>query len=203
VDSSQTAPHAALLEEIGGLCRDAWQKGLLAGNNGNISCRLHDRPGILCITRSGAAKGRLSPADFCLLEIDSGKLLYGSGPSMETGMHLALYRAVPGCAAILHTHPRFLLALSLRVPRENFLDLPLYEAAVWRKKLAYAPALPPGSEELALAVAAAAAKGAAVWMAGHGLCATGNNLAAALCLTEELEHLAAIQLLSLGSSATV
>ena len=34
-------------------------------------------------------------------------------------------------------------------------------------------------------------------MAGHGLCSTGATLAEALCLTEELEHLAAIQLLSL------
>ena len=62
----------------------------------------------------------------------------------------------------------------------------------------FAPALPPGTVELAQAVAQAARTSPAVWMAGHGLCSTGASLAEALCLTEELEHLAAIQLLSMS-----
>ena len=68
---------------------------------------------------------------------------------------------------------------------------------MWRARLGFAPALPPGTKELADAVARASLDHPAVWMAGHGLCSTGATLAEALCLTEELEHLAAIQLLSL------
>jgi len=37
-------------------------------------------------------------------------------------------------------------------------------------------------------------------MAGHGLCCWGPSLADALCMSEELEHLAAVQLLALHSS---
>ena len=194
---------APYVEEMRGVCRDAWTQGLLSGCNGNASRRLPaPHEGIACLTCTGAAKGRLAPQNCCLVEIASAAPLYGGPASTESGMHLAIYRAKPQCGAILHTHPRRLLALSLRLEKEEegleeFLRLPLFEADVWRARLGFAPALPPGTKELADAVARASLDHPAVWMAGHGLCSTGATLAEALCLTEELEHLAAIQLLSL------
>ena len=194
---------APYVEEMRGVCRDAWTQGLLSGCNGNASRRLPaPHEGIACLTCTGAAKGRLAPQNCCLVEIASAAPLYGGPASTESGMHLAIYRAKPQCGAILHTHPRRLLALSLRLEKEEegleeFLRLPLFEANVWRARLGFAPALPPGTAELADAVARASLDHPAVWMAGHGLCSTGATLAEALCLTEELEHLAAIQLLSL------
>ena len=202
---------APYVEEIRDVCRDAWTQGLLSGCNGNASRRLPaPHEGIACLTCTGAAKGRLAPQNCCLVEIASAAPLYGGPASTESGMHLAIYRAKPQCGAILHTHPRRLLALSLRLEKEyseleagleagleEFLRLPLFEADVWRARLGFAPALPPGTKELADAVASASLDHPAVWMAGHGLCSTGATLAEALCLTEELEHLAAIQLLSL------
>ena len=56
-----------------------------------------------------------------------------------------------------------------------------------------------GGVVVARAVGAGKAAGAAVWMAGHGLCCWGPSLADALCMSEELEHLAAVQLLALGA----
>ena len=194
---------APYVEEIRDVCRDAWTQGLLSGCNGNASRRLPaPHEGIACLTCTGAAKGRLAPQNCCLVEIASAAPLYGGPASTESGMHLAIYRAKPQCGAILHTHPRRLLALSLRLEKEGqgleeFLRLPLFEANVWRARLGFAPALPPGTAELADAVARASLDHPAVWMAGHGLCSTGATLAEALCLTEELEHLAAIQLLSM------
>ena len=194
---------APYVEEIRDVCRDAWTQGLLSGCNGNASRRLPaPHEDIACLTCTGAAKGRLAPQNCCLVEIASAAPLYGGPASTESGMHLAIYRAKPQCGAILHTHPRRLLALSLRLEKEGegleeFLRLPLFEADVWRARLGFAPALPPGTKELADAVARASLDHPAVWMAGHGLCSTGATLAEALCLTEELEHLAAIQLLSL------
>ena len=194
---------APYVEEIRDVCRDAWTQGLLSGCNGNASRRLPaPHEGIACLTCTGAAKGRLAPQNCCLVEIASAAPLYGGPASTESGMHLAIYNAKPQCGAILHTHPRRLLALSLRLEKEGegleeFLRLPLFEADVWRARLGFAPALPPGTKELADAVARASLDHPAVWMAGHGLCSTGATLAEALCLTEELEHLAAIQLLSM------
>ena len=198
---SGSAGKAALpVENLHAVCRDAWRQGLLAGCNGNASLRLNAPwQGCCCITRSGAAKGRLTAEDCCVVEIAGGALRQGGPASSETGMHLALYAARPDCGAILHTHPPHLLALSLRLPSpDNFLRIPLFEAEILRKRLGRAPALPPGSAELAHAVAHAGQEHDAVWMEGHGLCALGATLADALSLTEAMEHVAAVQLLALA-----
>ena len=207
------------VEQLREACRDAWRQGLLCGCNGNVSLLLpggsggtppgradaaadglnvaQPFPGArVCITRSGAAKGRLTAADCCLMDAATGAVLLGGPPSSESAMHLAVYAARPRCRAIVHVHPRHLLALSLRLKAEDMLRLPLFEAEVWRARLGFAPALPPGSAALAQAVGSAAAERPAVWMAGHGLCCAGEDLTAALALAEELEHLAAIQLLA-------
>ncbi len=192
---------AAMVEEFRAVCRDAWRQGLLSGCNGNASRRLDSSAtGLVCITRSGAAKGRLTADHCCLMDIATGSTVLGGPASTESGMHLAIYRARPDCQAILHTHPRRLLALSLRLAgrQEDFLRLPLFEADVWRAKLGFAPALPPGTKDLADAVAHEASSNNAIWMAGHGLCCLGRTLAEALCLAEELEHLAALQLLAMA-----
>lgn len=182
-------------------CRDAWHSGLLRGFNGNASVRLPD--GRILLTRSGCAKGRLSKADACLQAPD-GTLLHGGPASSEGPMHLAVYGALPQTGAILHTHPPYLLALSLRLAalhagdwQTHFLDLPLFEARTWKKQLAFVPAHAPGTPELAQAVAQAAHTAPALWMEGHGLCCHGQSLSFCLDLSEHLEHLAHIQLESL------
>lgn len=206
-------------EELRRVCRDAWRGGLLSGCNGNASLRLdceagaRTEAGLLCMTRTGAAKGRLTPADICLLDAASGRCLANGPASSEAAVHLALYASRPECRAVLHSHPRHLLALSLAgrahgTTEEFLLRMPLYEADTWRARLAFAPALPPGTRELAAAVAAAAATlppapaggaaGGAVWLERHGLCCFAPSLSLALTMSEELEHLAAIQLLALG-----
>ena len=199
VGDKEFAIPTQMAEDFRAVCRDAWTQGLLSGCNGNASQRLGEHaPNLICITRSGASKGRLATADGCLMDVNTGAAVLGGPASTESGMHLAIYRTRPDCTAILHTHPRRLLALSLRLAGrpEDFLRLPLFEADVWRAKLGFAPALPPGTTDLAEAVAEAAKGKDAVWMAGHGLCCLGHSLSDALCLAEELEHLAALQILA-------
>ena len=187
-------------ETLRALCRDAWQTGMLRAFNGNASLRLPPPDDdLLCITASGTAKGRLTPADCCLADLKNGAVLHGGRVSTETAVHLALYRALPAVCAVLHTHPANLLALSLAAEGDDFLNMPLFEAQMWAPKLAFAPKLPPGSDALAQGVADAAlsldaADPGAVWMAGHGLCCFGTKPEDALALSEELEHLAGIRL---------
>jgi L-fuculose-phosphate aldolase len=180
-------------------CRRAWERGLLSGTGGNVSLRLGEECLITC---SGAAKGYLQPEEVVVVRMADVSDRPGSTPppprrpSSELGMHLALYRARPDIAAIVHAHPGCLLALSLRVAEQDFLRLPLFEAETLRAGLACVPALPPGTDKLALAVAGAAARPEihTVWMQGHGLVCLGGTLTQALALAEELEHLAAVQL---------
>lgn len=185
---------AEVFEEMRDVCRDAWARGLLSGFNGNVSRRLDERT--CCITRSGAAKGFLHPADICAVDIASGKVLEGSKPSSELGMHLEIYRRCPATQGVVHTHPRHLLALSLRVEAADMLRMPLFEADAQRARMGFAAAFAPGTQELAEAVGVQAAAHEAVWMASHGLCCHGADLLTPLGLTEELDHLAAVQLLA-------
>ncbi len=180
------------------LCGDAWRAGLLPGFSGNASMRAAlpgGGEGCL-VTRSGAAKGALSASDFALLDVPDGRLLRGAKPSSEAGLHLALYRVRPETRIILHTHPPYLSALSLALSPEKRLRVPLFESAVYREKLAWVPDLPPGTDDLAEA-AALLAERPALWLERHGLCVHGADPAECLALTEELEHLAHVQLLML------
>lgn len=179
--------------------REAGRAGLMTGFNGNISCRVklpgHDKGGeAMLITRSGSAKSRLEPGDLTLLCMSDGRRLAGQDASSELDMHLELYRVCPGSSFILHSHPPRLLALSLRLPPEERLALPLPEAERYRELMAQAPCCPPGSKELAVAVAEAAKSRPAVWMEGHGLVVHGSDWATLIALSEELEQLALIQL---------
>lgn len=196
--------YGAGINAIIAICQTAWREGFMAGWSGNASIRLDD--GGILVTAAGAPKGRLSPED-CLLADDRSN---SRKPSSETGMHLEIYKKAAVCSAILHTHPPYLQALNLALARgtgdsgetlaEKFLNLPLYEATVWRKRLYFSDDFPPGSKDLAHAAANSLPLGpefpCAIWLELHGLCALGKNLEDALCLTEELEHLAMTQLLA-------
>lgn len=197
---SQETATKSLLE----VCHQAWITGLMRGFSGNASLRLED--GRIMITASGLPKGNLGENDLIVVD-ESGKILEGSRkPSIELGLHLSIYKTFPGCRAILHTHPVWLqtvaklLAASEKTP--SMLDLGLAESDYWRERLVIAPEQAPGSAALASAAVLALLAHwpqknslllpAAVWLTGHGLCSLGENLHAALGISEQLEQLAHI-----------
>lgn len=186
---------------IATVCRLAWQTDIMRGFSGNASVRI-DADNIL-ITPSGAPKGRLE-ADNIIRVNAAGTVISGSRkPSIELGLHLAIYAIAPDCHAILHTHPVWLqVVANLADTKNDLLDLNLAEADYWRERLVIAPDCPPGSPELASGAVNAlqahwAASGpllpCAIWLTGHGLCALGDDLDAALGISEQLEHLAHIE----------
>ena len=186
-------------EAIRTACHHAWQRSLLAGFNGNVSMRTGPKGDLCLVTRSGAAKGALQRDDLCLVRLADGQTITGGPPSSELGMHLAIYRTQPKAQAIVHTHPPHLLALSLRLPPQQRLQLAVFEAAPLRERMTTAPDHEPGTQVLADAVGRCAKTHEAVWMERHGLVAWGKDLVIAGALNEELEHLARIQLFAGGA----
>ncbi len=182
-------------EAISQICHRAWLQGLMPGFSGNASLRLGEN---CLITRSGAAKGNLRESDFALLHIPSGSPLNEIRASSECSMHLEIYRNQPQAMAVLHVHAPKLLALSLREPAldiQEKLNLPLFESGTIIPRLGSAPALEPGTQDLAKAVGLKARQFQAVLMERHGAAFWGADLFQALALAEELEHLAGIRLL--------
>lgn len=194
-ESTANTPTAIVprdAEIIRNTCRLAWSRGLLSGFNGNVSLRA----GAHClITCTGAAKGSLQNSDLSLVEMPSGKHIAGGKASSETPMHLEIYKNQLRAQAIVHTHPQKLLALGLRFSQENRLNIPVFEAEAILSRLAYVPDFAPGSTELAKAIGEAARDHEAIWMERHGLVCWGETAVKALALSEELEHLAGVQLL--------
>lgn len=176
-------------------CREAWLAGIMIGFNGNMSMRLGED--LLLVTGTTVPKGHLTDNDVALICVD-GTRIAGPAISSETAMHTDVYKAVPDARFILHTHPTHLLALSVAVGPEEMLSMPLFESRMWKDKLAFADACAPGSRELARSVGEAAVKGQAVFMKEHGLCVYGKTAGEVLAVSEEMDHLAAMQLLAAG-----
>ncbi|WP_031388671.1 tRNA (N6-threonylcarbamoyladenosine(37)-N6)-methyltransferase TrmO [Desulfonatronum thiodismutans] len=184
-----SAREAGMIRETG---NRAWQRGLMAGLNGNISLRQGDA---MIITVSGSAKGRLRPGDLALVDLASGAATGPGRPSTEAALHRAVYASQSKAQAILHVHPPHLLALSLAKPGGDLLESTLFEADVWSRKMIRLPALQPGCEALAKQVGRAAMAYPALFMERHGLVCWGRDLDEALALAEELESLARIDVL--------
>ena len=94
-------PQSALVEV--GRRQDA--RGWVPATAGNLSVRAEDGENIW-ITASGTHKGRLTPDDLLLVDLE-GNLLKAAGdrrPSAETSLHLAVYRSIPEAGACLHVH---------------------------------------------------------------------------------------------------
>jgi methylthioribose-1-phosphate isomerase/methylthioribulose-1-phosphate dehydratase len=90
----------------------------MEGTSGNLSVR----PGVagptISISASGREKGSLTPRDVVEVEVETGRALPGDGrPSAETAIHLALYTAFPDCHAVVHAHPPYATAVSVRAAR--------------------------------------------------------------------------------------
>src|SRR5574342_262719 len=97
-----------LFEEFRDIGRDIFVSGLTSSHGGNMSVRVGDR---IIIKRRGAQLGRLKPEDFVQTHLhkkDSGIVR----ASTELIVHRAIYLKT-SALAVIHTHPRTAIALSL------------------------------------------------------------------------------------------
>ena len=166
-----------------------FDRGYSSGSSGNMSVRLPD--GNILATPTNSSLGRLVPERISLVSID-GELLTGDKPSKECTFHREIYKARPGCNAIVHLHSTWATALSCL----NGLDpadvlrpfTPYYVMKV--SPLPLIPYFKPGSQKLFDAIARQARESAAMLLANHGAITTGKTLEQAVNAAEELEETA-------------
>ena len=183
-------------ELIAQLGKSLYDRGLAHGSAGNISVRLG---GALLVTPTNSCLGRLDPARISRLD-SAGKLVFGDGPSKETGLHLSMYRERASATAVVHLHCVHSVAVSCLsdINRDNVFP-PLTPYALMQVgKLPLVPYYSPGDAELAEAVARLAGKHHAVLLANHGPVVAGSSLSAAVNAIEELEQSAQLMLLLRG-----
>jgi L-fuculose-phosphate aldolase len=182
------ADHAAPWIEIG---RRLDARGILAGVEGNFSQRLPG--GLVLITAQGTWKGRLTLADFAVLDA-TGARREGAAPSSEWRLHLAVYRSQPTAAAVVHAHPPAATALAA-----TGLGLPvdfLPELMVELQAIPLVPYATPGTEELAQAAEWHFRQGRAALLERHGAVTVGGDPWQACARMELLEQAAHIYALA-------
>src|ERR1700676_5684547 len=85
--------------------------GLVRGTSGNLSTR---EPGAetCLITPSGVDYDTMRPEDVVLVDLTGLLLSSGFKPSVDTPIHVAIYRSRPDVGACIHTHSPYAAAFS-------------------------------------------------------------------------------------------
>lgn len=186
-----TYPGGDLRDQLAHVGASAVSAGLVVGSGGNLSAR---EPGSeeCWVTASGTWLERLGRADFVRLRISDGAVLGGGTPSSEWRLHTATYRARPDVTAIVHLHPQTLVLLSVLGVDVALLTT---DHVYYLREVGVAPFHPPGSDEVADAAAAVAARGVnAVVLARHGCSVLADSVELAHKRAFNLEEAARLTL---------
>lgn len=175
-------------------------RGLAPATAGNYSARLAD--GAILITRSGAHKGRLTPAQFMRVAPDGAAIDPGQS-SAETLLHCLVYAVDPGAGAVLHTHSVAGTVLSRALEGWDGITLAGYEllkifpgvatheASVTLPLVDNSQDMPALAAQLRPILEGQDPPIPAFYIRGHGLYAWGATLEAAEAMVEGCEFLLA------------
>lgn len=156
---------------------------------GNLSVRGAD--GLVYITPSGMDYDTCTEDDVVVMTLDGAVVDGHRVPSIEHGLHRAVYAARPDVNAIVHTHPIFSTVFSAM--GEN-IPLLIDEAAqALGGEVRTAPYALPGTDELAKNCAEALGQKAnACLLQSHGAVCVGRDMKAAFKTARVLEMTAEI-----------
>ena len=175
------------------------RKGLVVGTSGNVSMRISEPGGqqLLAITPNNRYYDLLDVDDIGIVDFE-GKCVEGDlTPSIETMLHLGIYKARPKVNAVIHTHPVFgsiFSVLGMEIP--PILDDQITYLGGEIKVAEYSL---PGSQDLVKSALPALGPRNAVILANHGTVTVGRDMREAFVNCEMLEKTARIYIYALGA----
>lgn len=148
----------ARIEQLVAAAHEAWAERLLVATSGNTSVRLDG--GRFAISAARSSLGRLRREEVLVLEL--GEAAGGSAgtpdsslrPSREAPLHRLVYQSCPRVGSVLHCQSFAATVFCCRegpLPELGFIP----EVPVYLRRVGDVPYLPPGSANLARAVAGA------------------------------------------------
>ncbi|HQP30200.1 MAG TPA: class II aldolase/adducin family protein [Deltaproteobacteria bacterium] len=175
--------------------------GSLRGTGGNVSVRVEDRD-LMAVTPSSVKYHELSLDDICICDLAGAVVEGARAPSVEAGLHAAVYRERPDVKAVVHTHQIYGSVFAvLNQPIPALLDEVSFSLGETIDVVPYALS---GSPELAANVAAKLKNNANAYIIqNHGILALGKNMDKALLAAELLEKVAQIYYLALSTGKPV
>ena len=181
-----------LKTEICEIGRRMWQRGLIAGSDGNFSVRLNEGQ-ILC-TPTMCSKGFMEPANICLVNMQGEQEAGEKRRSSEVLLHLEILKARPDVMSVVHCHPPHATAFAI-TGREVPMGA-MAEADVFLGEVPIVPYETPGTAAFALNILPFVNDSNACLLANHGAVTYGPSLEQAYNLMEVLDAYCRILLLS-------
>ena len=174
----------ALRRQVVTVCRRLYERGLIAGTDGNVSVRA--RSGVMLITPAGMSKVDVTVDDLVEVSWDGGQPRGHARASTEQAMHVRLYRRREDVGAVVHAHPPFATAFAAAgAPLEtDTLPEMIYQLG----NIAHVPFVVPGTEAVADAMEPHIADHDVFLLANHGATTVGATLTMAHQRMESLEH---------------
>jgi L-fuculose-phosphate aldolase len=169
-------------------CHELADRGFLPGTGGNIAVRASNK--IMAITPSATDYYTMTPNDVCLVEIESGRQVFGDRrPSVELGIHQRLLLFRTDFDGSIHTHQPVASAMTLlgrELPIENTEDQ--VHLGTVAPLVGYAPS---GTSFLARAFGRKLRRDASAYLLrNHGIVCGGKTLAQAIDNIQRLERAA-------------
>ena len=180
----------ALRREIVTVCRRLYERGLIAGPDGNISVRVGSNR--ILVTPSGMSKVDVEPDDLVEVTLQGERVAGYRAPSSEVNLHVRIYSRRPDVQAVVHAHPP--VATGFALAGEGFEANLLPEVTVQLGRVPVVPYATPGTGALPDACEPYLDSHDAFLMANHGAVTTGPSLLLAHQRMESLEHAARIVL---------
>ncbi len=178
-----------LKEDLKRVCNLAYQKGLLSGNEGNLSLKISDN--LILVTPRNSHKGTIETGDFVTIDINGTVISNGNRiPTTELALHLEAYKKRPDIKAVVHAHPPTAVSFSVAGLDLNLPAIP--EIIVLLGEVPTVPYGEPGTDKLAELAGIYLEKHDAVILAHHGAVTVGTDIFNAYCKMESLEHAAKI-----------
>jgi L-ribulose-5-phosphate 4-epimerase len=171
------------------------KKGYLMATGGNLSVRIAGQSA-LAITPSNYDYMKMLPEDICVLDFDLNVLEGQLKPSVESGMHAAIYKARPDVNAVVHTHQVYASALTLiRMPIPGLFD---EQTRFLGRSVNIIPYAPSGTGMLAGTIARHVRDhNNAYMMQNHGALVFGHDMERAVHNVEILEKCSLAYLIAL------
>lgn len=173
-------------KEVAMFMRRLYRQGLTTTSGGNISLKISDD--IILITPSATDKGRMRWKEVGIMTIIGANLTPELKPSIESEMHLSIYRKKKDVSAIVHAHPLFASAYTaMKCKIDTNLTA---EARAICGDPCFVPYALMGTKELASLASENISKADILLLGNHGILTTGSSLLQAFDKLEVLENAA-------------
>ena len=168
--------------------RRVYERGFVASNDGNISCRIEEDR--ILTTPTGMSKGFLKLEDLCIVDMDGALVSGQRRPSSEIGMHIFLYSQRPDVRAVVHAHPP--TATGFAVAGVPLTACVLPEVVITLGAIPIAEYGTPGGPEISEPIRQYVKDYDAYLLENHGATTIGADVMNAYYKMETLEHFAKI-----------